>query len=112
MADSSRPHEPNDDSLLEDIREETRFMLRSWIFDVVIGSIIALNAVSISVEQSLEIKGHDTTSIKVIESVFLTIYIIELGLRFFCLGSQCFARSLGEVRSLSCNTWYNPMLDY
>lgn len=62
-------------------------------FDMAIGIVIVLNSVSIGVEQSLSLSGDSDTKYvtlcEVIEHIFLVIYILELGLRFAAVGSQC-----------------------
>jgi len=71
-------------------REAMREILSSTWFDVAIGVVIMLNAVSISVEQSLYIEGKDTNVLRIFESMFLVIYVFELGLRLFGHGIACF----------------------
>lgn len=63
--------------------------IKSPWFDVVIGLVILLNAVAISVEQSLEIQSKSTTGIQVVETLFLIIYVVEFGLRWFVWGRRC-----------------------
>jgi len=63
-------------------------VLSSVWFDIGIGIVIAFNAVSIGIEQTLELNGHSTLVTSVFESIFLVIYILELSLRFFVDGRK------------------------
>eukprot|EP00929_Paragymnodinium_shiwhaense_P108334 TRINITY_DN7464_c0_g1_i2.p1 TRINITY_DN7464_c0_g1~~TRINITY_DN7464_c0_g1_i2.p1 ORF type:complete len:686 (-),score=124.81 TRINITY_DN7464_c0_g1_i2:325-2382(-) len=60
--------------------------LASPKFDAAIGVVIVFNAVTIGVEQSLQIENKNTDLITVLESMFLVVYIVELGLRLFAHG--------------------------
>lgn len=59
-------------------------------FDVAIGALIALNAISIGIEQSLRLGGRDLLFIQIVESIFLVIYITELCLRVATYGTKVF----------------------
>eukprot|EP00927_Polykrikos_kofoidii_P041486 TRINITY_DN3537_c0_g1_i1.p1 TRINITY_DN3537_c0_g1~~TRINITY_DN3537_c0_g1_i1.p1 ORF type:complete len:617 (-),score=116.61 TRINITY_DN3537_c0_g1_i1:94-1944(-) len=61
-------------------------MLGSVWFDIVMGGIIVLNSICIGAEQSYQIHRMDTTFFKVLESIFLVIYIFEIGARVFLEG--------------------------
>lgn len=65
-------------------------ILKSLEFDIVIGVVILLNAVSIGTEQTLQLSGNSTAPVMVVESIFLVIYIFELSLRLFVHGFLCF----------------------
>lgn len=79
-------HQEHEENWFELKREEMQILLASPIFDTGIGAVIALNAITIGIEQSIRVQGHDTRGIKLAENVFLLVYIVELGLRFFAAG--------------------------
>lgn len=58
-------------------------LLQHPAFDAIIGVVIVLNAVTIGLEQSMSLRGQDATIPWAFEHVFLVIYVVELGLRFF-----------------------------
>jgi voltage-gated sodium channel len=64
-------------------------MVESHTFDIFIGIAIGLNAVSIGVEQTLQINGHSTTALQIVESAFLCIYIFEFACRFAAYSVEC-----------------------
>jgi len=64
-------------------------ILKSQIFDAVIGVVIVTNSILIGVEQTFKLQGQDTTLFKSLESVFISIYIVELAMRFFAFRWQC-----------------------
>lgn len=55
-------------------------------FDLAIGFVIFVNAVEIGVDQSFDLNGNDTTGTKIVESICLCIYVLELLLRFLGFG--------------------------
>lgn len=75
--------------LLQERKEQTRDAIQSIWFDVAIGVVIVLNAVTIGIGQSLELAGQSILGVTILESVFLVIYIMELGLRYFGFGPTC-----------------------
>eukprot|EP00929_Paragymnodinium_shiwhaense_P074750 TRINITY_DN38258_c1_g2_i1.p1 TRINITY_DN38258_c1_g2~~TRINITY_DN38258_c1_g2_i1.p1 ORF type:complete len:731 (-),score=147.44 TRINITY_DN38258_c1_g2_i1:556-2748(-) len=72
------------------LRYRCRRILLSPTFDAIIGVIILMNAVSVGIEQTIRLKNGDTAVMEVIETLFLCIYIVELGSRFFAFGVKCF----------------------
>lgn len=70
-------------------RHEALELLAGVQFDMFIGGVILLNAVTIGIEQTLSINNQSTLGVRIVESIFLVIYIVELGLRFFALGCVC-----------------------
>eukprot|EP00927_Polykrikos_kofoidii_P017635 TRINITY_DN18055_c0_g1_i1.p1 TRINITY_DN18055_c0_g1~~TRINITY_DN18055_c0_g1_i1.p1 ORF type:complete len:565 (+),score=109.24 TRINITY_DN18055_c0_g1_i1:49-1743(+) len=78
----------------EQVKEKDPRKIAQWVvgslwFDCVTGGIIVTNAATQAWEQALTIDGRDTTFLKVIESLFLVIYIFEILLRYYALGSAC-----------------------
>eukprot|EP00929_Paragymnodinium_shiwhaense_P074749 TRINITY_DN38258_c1_g1_i1.p1 TRINITY_DN38258_c1_g1~~TRINITY_DN38258_c1_g1_i1.p1 ORF type:complete len:772 (-),score=183.14 TRINITY_DN38258_c1_g1_i1:307-2622(-) len=71
------------------LRRHCRNILMSPRFDAIIGVVILGNALSVGVEQTIRLKGKDTSQMELIESVFLCIYIVELAMRFFAFRLQC-----------------------
>jgi hypothetical protein len=67
-----------------------RQLVKSKSFDIAIGVAILMNAASIGVEQTLQIEGHNTASVQIVESMFLCVYIFELGVRILAFGCECF----------------------
>jgi len=65
-------------------------LVESPAFDIVVSTVILLNAVTIGIEQTLDINGKDTIVIKIIESVFLILYSGEFLLRFTPKGLAVF----------------------
>eukprot|EP00927_Polykrikos_kofoidii_P039240 TRINITY_DN3366_c0_g1_i5.p1 TRINITY_DN3366_c0_g1~~TRINITY_DN3366_c0_g1_i5.p1 ORF type:complete len:633 (+),score=110.63 TRINITY_DN3366_c0_g1_i5:236-1900(+) len=49
--------------------------------------VICMNAASVGLEQTLSIQDIDTTPVKVAESLFLVVYIVEFMLRIFAIGA-------------------------
>merc|ERR1719163_728448 len=64
-------------------RRIVRHIVGSPKFDACMGFIILSNCVSIGVEQTYDIQGSDTTAIKILEHVYLCLYLVELLCRFF-----------------------------
>eukprot|EP00392_Amoebophrya_sp_AT5.2_P014265 g14412.t1 len=75
----------------EKFRTSFAAILNTQKFDLVIGFIILLNSISIGYEAQLTLEGKSTAAFAVLEHLFLIIYCVELGSRFFCFG---FVRSL------------------
>jgi voltage-gated sodium channel len=63
--------------------------VNSTKFDILLGIVIAANSVCIGLSQSFREDGVEPPIFKLLEQTFLIIYIIELGLRFYCFGSSC-----------------------
>mmetsp|Transcript_63340 Transcript_63340/g.137845 ORF Transcript_63340/g.137845 Transcript_63340/m.137845 type:complete len:683 (+) Transcript_63340:3-2051(+) len=85
---------PSTGSLSSDIPDLTGWrmhsvrLLQSDSFDKVIGLIIVLNAALIGVEQNFTLE-QNTSGLHVtwvLEHIFLAIFVVELGLRFFAYG--------------------------
>eukprot|EP00931_Biecheleriopsis_adriatica_P065594 TRINITY_DN4009_c0_g2_i1.p1 TRINITY_DN4009_c0_g2~~TRINITY_DN4009_c0_g2_i1.p1 ORF type:complete len:563 (-),score=80.97 TRINITY_DN4009_c0_g2_i1:152-1840(-) len=68
------------------LQAEVRKIVSNARFDLFIGFFIAWNAITIGVEQSLDIAGEETAYFIYIESLYLVIYIVELILRFYAFG--------------------------
>jgi voltage-gated sodium channel len=64
-------------------------MLSSAKFDAAIGVIILINAIMIGVQLEYELRNMDVRSLVFIDNIFLCIYVLELGLRFFAYGVHC-----------------------
>jgi len=69
-------------------------ILLSRRFDLGIGIVIVMNSASIGMEQSLELDQSPSayrylSILKAFENIFLSIYIIELGARFWAFGVRC-----------------------
>eukprot|EP00927_Polykrikos_kofoidii_P021883 TRINITY_DN20591_c0_g1_i1.p1 TRINITY_DN20591_c0_g1~~TRINITY_DN20591_c0_g1_i1.p1 ORF type:complete len:541 (-),score=89.47 TRINITY_DN20591_c0_g1_i1:41-1663(-) len=75
---------------IQDLRHLVQIVVGSLKFDVAIGAVIIVNAFTQAWEQALTLEDKDTLALKVIESFFLVIYIIELGLRYYASGWSCF----------------------
>lgn len=58
-------------------------------FDAFIGAVIFANALTIGAELTLRVRDETSVVITALEQLFLSIYIGELGIRFFCLRLQC-----------------------
>lgn len=65
-------------------------ILHSPKFEAAMGCVIIANSISIGVEQTMALNGDDPTVILFLENVFIAIYIMELGLRLYVHGRQCF----------------------
>jgi len=82
------------------LQRRVRAVLSHSSFDFVIGLIIALNAVCIAVESNLTKRSSDDADqlsidevwglwgLKAADNVFLWIYVVELGMRFFAYGAR------------------------
>lgn len=64
-------------------------MVSSTAFDAGMGAVIVFNAAMIGAEIQAEIYGYDTTLHTHLERIFLFIYSIELGLRFYLYRAKC-----------------------
>lgn len=62
-----------------------QFLVSRWS-DMLIGLVIVANSITIGVEMSLELEGHNTAALHVLESLWMSIYILELGTRIFAMG--------------------------
>lgn len=60
--------------------------LLSQYFGTLFGCVIGANAITIGVELSYELEGWDTTVCHVLEHVYLSLYLLELGMRFLAFG--------------------------
>mmetsp|Transcript_30141 Transcript_30141/g.70321 ORF Transcript_30141/g.70321 Transcript_30141/m.70321 type:complete len:863 (-) Transcript_30141:200-2788(-) len=64
--------------------------LLQWMwFDFIIGLVITANAVTIGAEAAMEAEGTEAeaqTILRILESSFLFVYSVELGLRFYAYG--------------------------
>lgn len=70
--------------------------LANVMFNRFIGAVIVTNAVTVGLDQHFHIMGlplnHPAVrTLAVLEHIFLTIYTIEVLMRFFCLGVHCLA---------------------
>jgi len=68
--------------------------VRAPWFDSVIGAIVAINAVCIGIELQMSLSGEVPMSLQVMESVFLSIYVLELMLRLFADGRVKFTQTV------------------
>lgn len=84
--DRNMPQLTESEAYWEERRAEARGLVTNSVFDVLVGVVILCNAVTIGIEQSLELNGTDTLPIQVIETLFLAVYIFELILRAFGFG--------------------------
>jgi voltage-gated sodium channel len=64
-------------------------MLSSTKFDMSIGVVIMMNSITIGVQMEFELQNKDVSALLLIDNVFLGIYAVELGLRFFAYGIHC-----------------------
>eukprot|EP00440_Ansanella_granifera_P063097 gb/GFBE01068421.1/.p1 GENE.gb/GFBE01068421.1/~~gb/GFBE01068421.1/.p1 ORF type:complete len:604 (+),score=123.16 gb/GFBE01068421.1/:1-1812(+) len=71
---------------LEEYRPDVANFLESTNFDMGIGAVIVLNSVFLGIEISLTLEGQDSIGLPIVESIFLVIYAVELGMRFFAYG--------------------------
>lgn len=59
-------------------------------FDALIGIVILVNSVTVGMQASFDLQGLNTDIFEnVLEHVFLIIYTVELGMRFFTMGYKC-----------------------
>eukprot|EP00931_Biecheleriopsis_adriatica_P066560 TRINITY_DN40890_c0_g1_i1.p1 TRINITY_DN40890_c0_g1~~TRINITY_DN40890_c0_g1_i1.p1 ORF type:complete len:677 (-),score=120.07 TRINITY_DN40890_c0_g1_i1:2-2032(-) len=71
-------------------RDRIRSFLQSTSFDALIGIVIVANAVSIGVEQSFRGTSHKVlATTAMLDDIFLSIYMIELALRFYAFRLAC-----------------------
>lgn len=91
------------------LRFHVRSILRSQVFDAIIGLVIVANAANVGFEQTLRLQGKDTSFSDTLESIFLAIYVVELAMRFTGIGwiaikdhwvkFDCFLVVLGVVNN-------------
>jgi hypothetical protein len=74
-------------------KKSLHLMMSSSVFDTAMGLVIICNAVVIGAQIQSEIYGHDTSLYENLERVFLFIYSIELGLRFYVYRANCLRNS-------------------
>jgi len=82
--------EEQEEEILGEFTEQAITTLASFQFQCGIAFVITLNAMTIGLEQSMQLKNQDTTPIQVVENIFLVIYILELSLRVFAHGWAAF----------------------
>jgi len=70
-------------------RSRVRSLVSSPTFDGVIGVVIVANSVTIGVEQTFQLEGRDVSAVEMFEPFFLSVYTVELALRFFAFGCEC-----------------------
>lgn len=97
----------------EEARKESQLLTQSVWFDSGIGVAIVLNAVSIGGEQSLSLRGEDTSYFLVFETLFLIVYITELTIRFHGFGRACLQSGWVQLDTLLValgviGTWIVP----
>lgn len=69
-------------------------LLTSWKFDAFIGICICINSVMVGVDQQFRLEGRSADdpavqAMTIMEQMFLTVYTVELAMRFFSLGLSC-----------------------
>ena len=64
-------------------------MLSSNKFDAAIGVVILMNSVMIGVQSEYDLSGKDLSAFIIIDNIFLGVYTVELGCRFFAYGKHC-----------------------
>jgi len=72
------------------LRYKINLLLEGTKIDSLIGVVILANSISIGVQINFELEGRDTAVFESLEYAFVTIYSIELGLRFFASRWLCF----------------------
>jgi voltage-gated sodium channel len=72
-------------------QQKMKTVVHSQMFEVCSGLVIILNAATVGMEQSFKRSGIDTSMIDAVEHVFLCVYIVELGMRFFAVGKAMFS---------------------
>lgn len=70
----------------KDQRDFVRKVYSTHWFDLFIGFVIVSNAIQIGVDQSFDLVGMQSSATKTLEDIFLVIYVLELGFRFFAYG--------------------------
>lgn len=83
----SLPTKPPDGEI--DTTQLAKNIVGSVYFDVFVGFIIVLSALSIGAELSFELEGMDTLAFTVLEHMFLICYIGEFALRWKAWGRDC-----------------------
>lgn len=61
-------------------------LLENFYFEFTIAGLTLVNAVAIGVELSYEVEGKDTTAFKALDNVILSLFVVELLLRFYGCG--------------------------
>eukprot|EP00930_Biecheleria_cincta_P033598 TRINITY_DN23286_c0_g1_i1.p1 TRINITY_DN23286_c0_g1~~TRINITY_DN23286_c0_g1_i1.p1 ORF type:complete len:645 (+),score=93.89 TRINITY_DN23286_c0_g1_i1:122-2056(+) len=79
--DTKKPSEVED--AVGDCRKIVCRLLDSMSFDLALSFIIALNAITIGIELSMQLEDRNVDGLRAVESCFLVAYIVELSLRFF-----------------------------
>jgi len=74
---------------VEVMRWNVLVLLADSRFDASIGIIILINSITIGWQTSWELDGLDTSFFDVLETIFLIVYCVELGMRFFTSGLEC-----------------------
>eukprot|EP00930_Biecheleria_cincta_P028971 TRINITY_DN20164_c0_g1_i1.p1 TRINITY_DN20164_c0_g1~~TRINITY_DN20164_c0_g1_i1.p1 ORF type:complete len:564 (-),score=86.41 TRINITY_DN20164_c0_g1_i1:21-1481(-) len=64
--------------------------LDNAMFDAGMGVVILANSVLIGIESNFDLQGRDLTIFEFLGHLFLAIYFVELGLRWFALRMECF----------------------
>jgi voltage-gated sodium channel len=68
-------------------RRRAHGLISWWVFDACVGVVIVANAFTIGVETSYIVDGFDVPYwVVVLEGIFLAVYVVELGLRYFAYG--------------------------
>jgi voltage-gated sodium channel len=71
-------------------RYQVHQMLQANKFDAAIGVVIVMNSLTIGLESSLSIRPeNDLSCFDLLENVYVAIYFVELGLRFFAYKLAC-----------------------
>jgi len=71
-------------------KELIKHALSSTTFDTCVCLIIFANAITIGLEQSFRIQRMESTWLRIVEHMFLVIYVLELGARVYAHGLTCF----------------------
>lgn len=71
-------------------RNHAAKILESDKFDMTVGFVIIVNSMTIGVEQTYRINRKSTQVLDILEHFFLTVYLVELLLRFFVNGFKAF----------------------
>merc|ERR1719362_180416 len=74
---------------MKKLRHQVHTILENQKFDVAVGVVIVVNSLCMGLELSFEIESWDVEVFKILERIFLMIYIAELCLRFFAHGCAC-----------------------
>jgi len=77
------------DDPVEFCRGMCRKLVSSRAFDPIIGLIIFANAICLGISIDWEVRGRDTSVLSAFESIFLTLFILELLLQVIAKGIRC-----------------------